>query len=303
MSNNARTDREIYKALAKSAGVKPEDVQGQGTLRTKYYKQILYHIIAGCFKISADIPVNYDYIRESLIWTGKIGAFECDYGIILYYPNMTGVNIYNQPTDVIYTLSGTGTSYERVIGTDTEIVYLFGLKRGGFADMISIYAEKLASADGTIDVNLINSRTPLIVEAENAQQKASAEKMYDDASRGKPLILLRRTADGRGANVYPAKLTDHFIVDKVQDAKRTIMNEFLTTIGINNANTDKRERLNSDEVHSNDAELDANIALIKKCLSEQLPKVNAMFPALNLDIRFEPPKSIAKGGAVDGDGK
>lgn len=289
---NERSDREIRKALIDAAGVKPVDVNGQCTERTKYYKSLLYRIIAGCLKIKADIPINYNYVREVLINSGKIGVLDTDYGIILYYPDLTGVNIYNQPTDAIYTLAGTGEIFDRVIGIDTEIVYLFGINKKGFSEMINIYAEKLASADGTIDVNLINSRTPVIIEAENAQQKASAERMYDDASKGKPLILVRRSADMQGVNVYPAKLTDQFIVDKVQDAKRTIMNEFLTSIGINNANTDKRERLNADEVHSNDAELEANINLINICLQEQLPKVNAMFPALGLNITYSPPKSI-----------
>ena len=81
---------------------------------------------------------------------------------------------------------------------------------------------------------------------------------------------------------------ENYITTDVQDAKRSIMNEFLTAIGVNNANTDKRERLISNEVDANNAELVAAVGLWQDNIDRQIEKAVAMFPELtnNLSVKF-----------------
>ena len=64
------------------------------------------------------------------------------------------------------------------------------------------------------------------------------------------------------------------------------MNEFLTTIGINTANTTKRERQIVDEVNANNIEIQANIKLWKQNVSDCCDRVNKMFPEAELKITF-----------------
>ena len=74
----------------------------------------------------------------------------------------------------------------------------------------------------------------------------------------------------------------------VQDSKRTIINEFLTAIGVNNANTDKRERLVTGEVDANNQELVANTTIWKENLKLCCDKINAMFNVgLNVTLQFD----------------
>ena len=68
------------------------------------------------------------------------------------------------------------------------------------------------------------------------------------------------------------------------DVKRSIMNEFLTEIGINNANTSKRERLISDEANANNEEIQTIVELWLDNLKKCCDKVNKMF---NLNIGIE----------------
>ena len=56
-----------------------------------------------------------------------------------------------------------------------------------------------------------------------------------------------------------------------------IIEEFLTGIGVNNANTDKRERLITSEVESNNAELQAAVALWQDNVNRCIKKVKAMY--------------------------
>jgi len=69
----------------------------------------------------------------------------------------------------------------------------------------------------------------------------------------------------------------------VQLLKRKIINEFLTEIGINNSNLDKRERLTDDEVNANDQEVIANIQCWIDNINEGIAKINQMF---GLNLRF-----------------
>ena len=64
------------------------------------------------------------------------------------------------------------------------------------------------------------------------------------------------------------------------------MNEFLTEIGISNANRDKRERLTDDEVNSNNAETCANVVLWLDTMQRCCEKINALF-GLNIGVKLK----------------
>ena len=62
------------------------------------------------------------------------------------------------------------------------------------------------------------------------------------------------------------------------------MSEFLTEIGVNNANTDKRERLTDNEVEANDTEIQLNAGYWLDNIKEGFTAANKMF---NLNIGIE----------------
>ncbi len=81
---------------------------------------------------------------------------------------------------------------------------------------------------------------------------------------------LNNDADGN----YFLNVKNTYIGNDLLLTKRSIMNEFLTEIGINNANTDKRERLNSDEVNANNSEVRCTIVRFIDTLNECARKIN-----------------------------
>lgn len=78
------------------------------------------------------------------------------------------------------------------------------------------------------------------------------------------------------------------------------MNELLTRLGINNANTDKKERLIVNEVDANNVELQCNIALWKKNLKVCVKRVKEVFPDLDfkISLRFDPKKLSEKASSA-----
>ena len=105
--------------------------------------------------------------------------------------------------------------------------------------------------------------------------------MFDKISCGEPAVFMKDGLNDENFFMIPVK--QNFIADDVQVLKRKIINEFLTEIGINNSNLDKRERLTDDEVNANDQEVIANIQCWIDNISVGIAKINQMF---NLNLRF-----------------
>ena len=136
----------------------------------------------------------------------------------------------------------------------------------------------------------MNSRMAYVAEAETKAQAESIKLAYDKVSNGEPLVVYRKdvSLNSTGLNVFFNNVKQNYIADMVQDSKRTIINEFLTAIGVNNANTDKRERLVTGEVDANNQELVANTTIWKENLKRCCDKINTMFNVgFSLTLQFD----------------
>ena len=84
--------------------------------------------------------------------------------------------------------------------------------------------------------------------------------------------------------MFNQNLRQTYIAGDVLTDMRKIEQEYLTMIGIPNANTDKRERLISDEVNANTVETQTLLDLWLESLTEGAEEANSMF---GLNLRFE----------------
>ena len=136
----------------------------------------------------------------------------------------------------------------------------------------------------------MNSGVAAIFSASDKKSAESFKKMYDEIAMGQPAVFIDEalgiaSANSRNLQYTPAK--DNFVCDKVQIEKRCIIEEFLTAIGVNNANTSKRERLNADEVNSNNDECYVATAVWKRNLAETAEKAKKLFPNLEFSISIK----------------
>jgi len=143
-------------------------------------------------------------------------------------------------------------------------------------DIITHYATKLAECDASIAVNLMNSKVAFIGLVGSKQQAQSMKLMYDKIAQGEPAVFVR--SDQINAdNILYNHVKENYIASEVQRLKRQIMSEFLTEIGVNNANTDKRERLTDNEVEVNDHEIQLNSSYWLEQMREGFDKANKLF--------------------------
>ena len=284
-------------AIREAYGIEPTQVNGIFNARTDYYAVQLQRVALSMIDIEFNetlVAWDKDYIREALLLKGLFTVTKDDNGIILPLKcGATGVNVFNRATTVIVANPVIG-SFEREIGTDCEIVYLQQKQGSRFRNLvpiITLFSQKLANCDAAIDINLFNSRLPFIFQAASPQVAESFKAMYDEIAEGNPAVFVDESMGNllqneQGSNVIVFKGKENFIADLVQTEKKQIVNEFLTAIGINSANTTKRERQIVDEVNANNLEIEANLKLWKQNVEDGVKRVNRMFPEVGLRISF-----------------
>lgn len=308
-------------ALIEAYGTEPTSVVGIWNARSDYYWGQLQKILFATCKVEYNEEDNRwdkDYIKEGLLLKGLFNVCEDDNGVLLPLKcGATGVNVFNRATTTVIANPVVG-SFERTIGVDTEIVYLQqkqGSRFKNFRCVLDVFSQRLANADAAIDINLINSRVPYIFQAKDNKVADSFKAMYDEITSGKPAVFVDESMGNllpntEGSAITVIKAKENFIADVVQNEKRQIMDEFLITIGVNTANTTKRERQVVDEVNANNLEVECNIDLYANNVKECCDRVNKMFPSAGLKITFpyyeklkesanRPIEPEQKGGAVN----
>lgn len=305
-----------YKQWLKAIGaVKPDKVDGVGNNSFWYHYNRLYKLVCSIIKIKNNeyTKENWDipYIKEHLIIGGLLTVLNTSVGVVPLQSGYYGLNIYNHPTNFRVANPILG-NLEGVIGEDGEIIYLEHFMNSfvSLDPLLTRYAELLAQIDASLNTTLINSRVAQVFYADSESQKKVMEKMYDQVSMGKPAVFIRKQKD---ASKFEYGLLNNvkntFIGQEILDVQRTIINQFLTEIGINNSNTDKRERLITDEVNSNNCELYANVyewdSNLKECnkkITQLYPELDGVEIGINFDVihKMQEDYNIDKDGEIDG---
>lgn len=221
---------------------------------------------------------NIDNMWDVLLTNGYIPVVKTDIGTLALEGGFYGQNMYYMPTNVLVN-NPVLRDIDEKIGEKGELLYINYEynKFQGVMSLINRYAVLLANIDCSLNVSLYNSRLAHVFEAETDAQLKSLQKMYDDVSRGNPAVFLKKGMKNIGKDndsSYFLNVKNTYIGNDLLLTKRSIMNEFLTEIGINNANTDKRERLNSDEVNANNSEVRCTIVRFIDTLNECAKKIN-----------------------------
>ena len=187
---------------------------------------------------------NIDNMWDVLLTNGYIPVVKTDIGTLALEGGFYGQNMYYMPTNVLVN-NPVLRDIDEKIGEKGELLYINYVynKFQGVMSLINRYAVLLANIDCSLNVSLYNSRLAHVFEAETDAQLKSLQKMYDDVSRGNPAVFLKKGMKNIGKDhdsSYFLNVKNTYIGNDLLLTKRSIMNEFLTEIGINNANTDKR---------------------------------------------------------------
>lgn len=280
---------EFKDMVANYLSPKPRDVEGLNNISYLYYQSQLQLKLFSIFNFE-NVPENWniDYIKDNLFKAGYMVAVEKNGDTwLLGKAGYSGIDMYNYPTHIVVANPVLG-NFTRKIGVDGELVY-FNRVNGCFLStepLIKRYALLLAQCDASINVSLMNSRVAHVFTTNNKAMAQTLNKVYDDVTEGRPFVVINK-----GSIDFPTEVAvfnnvkNTYIANDILITKRTLMNEFLTEIGIMNANTDKRERLNSQEVNANNGETMCLCSLWLNTLNSCFERVNKLFN-LNVKVSF-----------------
>lgn len=239
------------------------EVKGSLNTETAYYEWALMWLVYYRYKlkIPKNIALNYfrfwlfHYGSIGLIYTNKFGWIAGNYGV-------SEVDMYYQPRQLTFSNPFLDDVKVGIVGINSCVIKLFD-DFSGFKPFIRRTAQKLAACDKAMNVNLMVSSMGKLVGAPNKKTSNTLKEALGDLTFGKPYVVMNSSdLESINVNQLVSELAGEFHADKIQELKRSYVNEFLTLIGVNNANLNKRERLNSDEVNANNDEIQAIPTLV-----------------------------------------
>lgn len=143
---------------------------------------------------------------------------------------------------------------------------------------VRLFAERLYDLDLAIDVNARAQKTPVLIQCEE-QQRLTMKNLYMKYDGNEPFIFGDKNLNPNSIKTLNTQAP--YVADKLYTLKTQIWNEALTYLGISNINTQKKERLISDEVTRNQGGVIASRYSRLESRRQACDQINEMF---GLDI-------------------
>ena len=189
-----------------------------------------------------DLPKRY--LLRTLMNKGAI-AFEKSLRLFLPF-TQAGIDIYGLPTH--YNLIGMN-GFTKMC-TPEEVVIL---RANDLMVPIQLYLEqqsaKLAEIDMAIEQNLEAIKTMTLLEVPDKATMLSFSNLESARQIGSTVAYVNKSANISGS-AKSFSTGAEYLVDKLQEARREILNETFQTLGIGTMNTYKKERVQSAEVEA-----------------------------------------------------
>ena len=255
-----------------------------------------------CSIIDFNLPENWDgpvrdFFYYCLFRFGFLCIFENkEYGYTFQPANLHGFDLYYQPTKAV--VSNPKLSYTFVIGKEgyggCELLKLTP-DYMGIWDIISYYAEKLATLDPAINMSIINSKLAYVLGAKTKAGAEALKKVMDRINNGESTIIVDsllkndpQSKDNPFTEFERTNLKNSYITDQLLEDFATIMAQFDSEIGIKNMGfNNKKERMNTDEVNIKQDDAISRATVWKNSLQSSLDIVNRHYGSKYGDITFK----------------
>lgn len=239
------------------SSVQPANQHVLNTQTGRFYQRYLLKKAMSVFKWTLPEWWDENYFLYVLYCRGYAAIFDSKkFSVIPQECGLAGYNVFYRPTEVI--IANPLLDIKRLkIGPEAVLMQLQP-DYMGLLDLCGHYAAKMALASSAIDQNLWHTKISTIFFAGSDAEQQSIKKAYDRMAGGDPMVVVNknlRDADGNlKYEVFNRDVKQSYVITDLIADLRKIEAEFDTRVGIPNANTDKRERLITDEVNANNVE-------------------------------------------------
>lgn len=227
--------------------------------------------------------VNERFLFETLFWDGKALFFkDPDFGYMALPCEGEGkLNVYWEYTAYRAISNEYNREYRYpdncVLIRANQLCYppLF---------MLENWAARIADAERTIDVYSKTMKRPWLIVGD--QDDKLTMKVLVDTVEDNELVVTGASRLSQELQRAYANPNDGQGLMALWRHKHELLDECLTWMGINNANTEKRERLITDEVEANNQLIQLNKDTALDWLKEAVERINNMF-GLNISVKLK----------------
>ncbi len=203
------------------------------------------------------------------------------------------LNVYFKPTK----FRAIGMNYTKEYTLDNSVLIKNNTLKRATYNLVDFYIHKLAEIELTKDLNLNAHKTPLALEC-TADTLLTAKNMFKKIRANEPVIFKNKSRAEGDVGVNAIKTDVPYILDKLEDDYNNYVARILTVLGIDNYVEDKKERVQSAEVESQQEYI---ISAFRASLNERkkaCEKINEMF-GLDLEVDYVKGNQIEDTDPID----
>lgn len=291
----------------------PSMVKNLNTAVFDYWVRSLFQRACSVIEFE-DLPKTWtgpvrDFFYYCLFRFGFVAVFKRDdVGLVFNPGTLYGRDFYYQPTNMIVTNPSITESLDMRIGSECELLKLTPDYRGIW-DIITYYAEKLATLDSAINMSIINSKLAYILAARNKAAAQALKKMLDKINSGEPAVIIdMKLLNDPDDKAEPWQFLDrpglkesYLTPEQLQDFS-TILNNFDMEIGIPVLPYAKKERMVAYEAESRVLDATSRSRVWVRTLRSSIESVRKLYPEFRMTVKPLYEDAEEKEGDEDNDG-
>lgn len=270
----------------------PSTMHVRDTHLAWYFRRYLIQKAIAVFKWKMPKEWAQNYILYVLYCWGYLAIVNTDkFGVIAQGCSLAGYDVFYQPTRAIISNPLLTGILEPKIGQQCTLLRLQP-DYGGIMDKVNFYADMLALSAETAGTNLFNSKLAYVFGAANKADAESFKKMFDNIASGEPAQFIGKSLFNEDGSpnwmMFNQDLRNSYIAGDILEDMRKWELKFCSDLGIPNSNTEKKERLITSEVESNNIEVKLWADLALESLKKGCQEARDMFGIdLDVDWRFK----------------
>lgn len=238
--------------------------------------------------------MNSRWLELCLYYKGNAALlYDENYGFINTNATSAGnLNIYGLPTRIncySFEYQSTRKLYSGLTDYSKPenecILVMNNWDRVPTASTIELFAYRLYEAERTTDVNIKQQKFPMLISTDE-KQLFTMKNMYQQVDGNSPVIFGDKNA-GLTDSMKVLNTGAPYLADKLMDYKKSIWNEALTFLGINNIDVEKKERLIASEATTNNEVTNLNLLSYLAPRKEACKQFNEKFGLTGTDREID----------------
>ena len=219
------------------------------------------------------------HIEKLLFNEGKAIFFKDPYMsyMCLKCDDGSKVNVNGDPLRYL----ATGFNYHKYYNADNCVIIENNLLRLSTDDFVMFYVNKITEAERTMDVNVKSVKSPYIIACDD-KDVLTFKRIFQQVDGNVPAIYADK---GLNLNALEVLKTDSkFLCNDLMDYKKSVENELLTLLGLDNLAVDKKERVNLSEANSNNEITQSFSTLMLDARKQACDRINEKYD-LNISVK------------------